>query len=107
MRFSSPFARSAAAAALALCCSFPALAALPIQKWQQPSGAQVWLVESPSLPIDSDDRLMARLREVTAEQVKSVAERYFGDEQLSVGILRPLPLDPNRKPREPAVPVRH
>jgi zinc protease len=51
MRFSSPFARSAAAAALALCCSSPALAALPIQKWQQPSGAQVWLVESPSLPI--------------------------------------------------------
>jgi zinc protease len=51
MRFSSPFARSAAAAALALCCSVPALAALPIQKWQQPSGAQVWLVESPSLPI--------------------------------------------------------
>jgi zinc protease len=59
------------------------------------------------LPIDSDDRLMARLREVTAEQVKSVAERYFGDEQLSVGILRPLPVDPNRKPRQPAVPVRH
>ena len=59
------------------------------------------------MPIDADDRLMARLREVTAAQVKSVAERYFGDEQLSVGILRPLPLDPNRKPREPAVPVRH
>jgi zinc protease len=59
------------------------------------------------LPIDSDDRLMARLREVTAAQVKSVAERYFGDEQLSVGILRPLPVDPNRKPRQPAVPVRH
>jgi zinc protease len=64
----------------------------------------VWVM---GLPIDSDDRLMARLREVTAGQVKSVAERYFGDEQLSVGILRPLPVDPNRKPRQPAVPVRH
>jgi zinc protease len=59
------------------------------------------------LPLDSDARLMARLREVTADQVKSVAARYFGDDQLSVGILRPLPVDPNRKPRQPAVPTRH
>jgi zinc protease len=59
------------------------------------------------LPIDADERLMARLREVTPEQVKSVAARYFGDEQLTVGILRPLPVDPNRKPRTPAVPLRH
>lgn len=59
------------------------------------------------LPIDADQRLMARLREVTAEQVKSVAGRYFGDDQLTVGVLRPLPVDPDRKPRQPAVPVRH
>jgi zinc protease len=59
------------------------------------------------LPIDADQRLMARLREVTADQVKSVAGRYFGDDQLTVGVLRPLPVDPNRKPRQPAVPVRH
>jgi zinc protease len=59
------------------------------------------------LPIDADERLMARLRDVTADQVKSVAARYFGDEQLTVGVLRPLPVDPNRKPRQPAVPVRH
>lgn len=39
------------AATLALGLAAPAFAALPIQKWQQPSGAQVWLVESPSLPI--------------------------------------------------------
>ena len=37
----------------------------------------------------------------------NVAAKYFGDDQLSVGILRPLPVDPNRKPRQPAVPVRH
>lgn len=59
------------------------------------------------LPIDAEDRLMARLREVTPEQVKSVAARYFGDDQLTVGILRPLPVDPNRKPRQPSVPLRH
>jgi zinc protease len=59
------------------------------------------------MPLDADERLMARLREVTADQVKSVAARYFGDEKLSVGILRPLPVDPNRKPRAPSVPLRH
>ena len=44
-------ARAAVASALALASLSPALAALPIQKWQQASGAQVWLIESPSLPI--------------------------------------------------------
>ncbi|WP_299787743.1 pitrilysin family protein [Ramlibacter sp.] len=62
-----------------------------------------WVV---GLPIDADDRLMARLREVTADQVKSVAARYFSEDQLSVGVLRPLPVDPNRKPRQPAMPLR-
>jgi zinc protease len=58
-------------------------------------------------PVDASERLMARLRDVTADQVKAVAAKYFGDDQLSVGILRPLPVDANRKPRAPAVPVRH
>ncbi|TWO70519.1 insulinase family protein [Caenimonas sedimenti] len=41
-----------AVAALALVTVVPAaFAALPIQQWKQPSGAQVWLVESPTLPM--------------------------------------------------------
>jgi zinc protease len=59
------------------------------------------------LPLDASERLIQRLRAVTAEQVKSVAARYFGDDQLTVGILRPLPVDPNRKPRTPPPGVRH
>ena len=43
--------RALAGATLAVAFLSPAWAALPIQKWQQPSGAQVWFVESPSLPI--------------------------------------------------------
>ena len=43
--------RLLAAAGLALAFTLPATAALPIQKWQQASGAQVYLIESPSLPI--------------------------------------------------------
>lgn len=63
-----------------------------------------WLL---GLPLDADRQLMARLNAVTADQVKSVAARYFGDDQLSVGILRPLPVDPNRKPRTPPAAGRH
>ena len=35
----------------ALVLVMPAWAALPVQTWRQPSGAQVWFVESPSLPM--------------------------------------------------------
>jgi zinc protease len=41
----------AALGALAFVLSQPARAALPILQWQQASGAQVWLIESPSLPM--------------------------------------------------------
>ena len=51
------------------------------------------------LPLDASSRLMARLQAVTAEQVKAVAGKYFGDDQLTVAILRPLPPDKNRRPR--------
>ena len=54
------------------------------------------------LPLDAGSRLVARLREVTAEQVQTVAKTYFGDDQLTVATLLPQPPDPNRKPR-PAI----
>jgi zinc protease len=59
------------------------------------------------MPLDSDRRLLDRLRSVTADQVKAVAAKYFGDDQLTVGVLRPLPVDPNRKPRTPKVQIHH
>ncbi len=40
-------------------------------------------------PVDSAPQLMERLRSVTAEQVQSVAKRYFSDTQLTVGVLLP------------------
>jgi zinc protease len=58
------------------------------------------------LPLDAGERLIQRLRAVTAEQVKAVAAKYFGDDQLTVGVLRPQPVDPNRKPRTPPPGVR-
>lgn len=62
-----------------------------------------WVV---GLPVDADERLMAALGRVTAAQVQAVAAKYFGDDQLTVGVLHPLPVDPARKPRKPSLPVR-
>jgi zinc protease len=53
------------------------------------------------LPPDTDERLIARLRQVTAAQVQAVAKKYFGDDQLTVATLIPQPRDPNAKPRMP------
>ena len=58
-------------------------------------------------PLDAGERLIARLRAVTPDQVKAVAAKYFGDDQLTVAILRPQTPDKNRKPRTPPPGSRH
>ena len=58
------------------------------------------------LPADSGEQVMARLRQVTAAQVRSVAQRYFGEDALTVAILRPQPITEPRAPRT-AVGSRH
>ena len=50
---------------------------------------------------------MERLKAVTAKQVQAVAARYFGDDELTVGVLRPLPRDPAARPRTPPAGLRH
>jgi zinc protease len=57
--------------------------------------------------VDAEDRLIVQLRAVTAEQVQSVAQRYFGDDALTVAELVPQPLDKNRKPRAAVPGARH
>jgi len=59
------------------------------------------------LPLDTNEQLLTRLRGVTAEQVKAVAARYFGEDQLSVAYLVPQPPDPNRPKRKPPAGARH
>ncbi|WP_412556719.1 M16 family metallopeptidase [Xylophilus sp. GOD-11R] len=54
------------------------------------------------LPPDADSQLLDRLETVTSDQLKSVASRYFGDDQLTVGTLVPLPRDPAKLPRTQA-----
>ena len=65
----------------------------------------LWIQE---FPLDGDERLIARLRQVTPAQVQAVAAKYFGDDQLTVATLLPQPRDPNAKVRTaPAAGARH
>lgn len=63
-----------------------------------------WVLD---LPLDAGEKLVSRLRGVSAQQVKDVAGRYFGDDQLTVAVLQPQPPDPARKPRAPPPGARH
>jgi zinc protease len=57
------------------------------------------------LPLDASERIIARLQAVTAEQVQAVAAKYFGDDQMTAAILRPLPPEAKRRPRGFAAPA--
>ena len=59
------------------------------------------------LPLDAGARLIERLRAVTAAQVQAVAAKYFGDDQLTVAVLRPQPLSQKPPARAGAPALRH
>jgi len=59
------------------------------------------------LPLDGSERVIAQLRTVSAAEVQAVAAKYFGDDQMTMATLLPQAVDPNRKPRKPAVTIRH
>ena len=59
------------------------------------------------LAVTAGDQLIEQLRGVTAAQVQAVAQRYFGDDALTVAHLLPQPLDKTRQPRTPKVGGRH
>ena len=93
MRFPKFMASGALAGLLAVAFVAPAAAALPIQKWQQASGAQVWLIESPGLPMvdveidfDAGDRRdpggKAGLAGVTADMTSKGIEARNGEPAL-------------------------
>lgn len=59
------------------------------------------------LPLDANERLMTRLRAVSAAQVQAVANKYFADDQLTVAQLLPQPPDKPRKLRPQMAGMRH
>ncbi|MCL2644767.1 MAG: insulinase family protein [Betaproteobacteria bacterium] len=64
---------------------------------------EIGRLESAGLSWRDDVRLLAGLRAVTAEEVRSVARRYFDDTSLTTARLDPLPL-PTSAPEPPPAP---
>ena len=52
------------------------------------------------------DLLLEKIKSVTAEDVQTVAKKYFKDDTLSIAVLDPQPLDES-KPKKPSGAVRH
>ncbi len=52
------------------------------------------------------DKLLDKIRSVTAEEVQAVAKKYFGDDTLTVAVLDPQPIDATAK-KKPAIATRH
>jgi zinc protease len=52
------------------------------------------------------DRILEKIRSVTADEVKAVAAKHFGDERLTVATLRPLPIG-DRRPTPAPTGLRH
>jgi zinc protease len=58
----------------------------------------IGVLTNAGLPPDFTDTQVQRLQEVTAEQVQAVALKYFGDDNLTVAVLRPQPLPAGARP---------
>jgi zinc protease len=52
------------------------------------------------------DKLLEKIRSVTAEEVQAVAKQYFSDDTLTVSVLDPQPID-SAAQQKPAFAVRH
>jgi zinc protease len=53
------------------------------------------------------DKLLDKLRAVTAAEVQAVAKKYFGDDTLTVAVLDPQPVDEGQPRKKSAVVPRH
>ena len=61
---------------------------------------QMGILETVGLGWQKLDEYPDRIRAVTAEQVQAVAKKYLVDDQLTVAVLEPLPLESNNNPAE-------
>ncbi|MDR0933789.1 MAG: insulinase family protein [Burkholderiaceae bacterium] len=66
---------------------------------------EIGVLEMTGIGYRQMDKVIEKLKAVTADDVKAVAARYFGDDALTVGTLSPLPLSQARK--LPQTPLRH
>jgi zinc protease len=66
---------------------------------------EIGVMEMSGLSHKNIDRIVERLKSVTPQQVQAVAQKYFGDDQLTVATLEPLPLS-GKKTGPPPGPLR-
>lgn len=62
---------------------------------------EIGVMEMSGLSHKDIDRIIEKLGAVTAQQVQSVAKKYFGDDALTVATLVPLPLSEKKAPPAP------
>jgi len=60
---------------------------------------QLGMLETVGLDWRLADDYVERVRAVTAAQVQAVARKYLTDDRLTVAVLSPLPIDPDRPPQ--------
>jgi zinc protease len=60
---------------------------------------RIGMLQTIGLPYDSSDLQVRKLQEVTADQVREVARKYFIDDNLTVAVLDPQPLPGGKRPR--------
>jgi zinc protease len=70
-------------------------------------GRELGVAWTLGLPPDYGTQLIARLRQVTPAQVQTVAQKYFGDDSLTVAVLRPQPLSGQPRARRAVPGARH
>ena len=68
---------------------------------------QIGRLESVGLSHRDADVILEGLQAVTAEQVKTVAEKYLVDDSLTVAVLDPQPLSEIAKPRNSNIELKH
>ncbi|MBX3686676.1 MAG: insulinase family protein [Rhodocyclaceae bacterium] len=59
---------------------------------------EIGMLEAVGLSWRDEPKMMEMIRSVTADEVQSVAKRYFSEDSLSVATLDPLPLDDKPRP---------
>lgn len=62
---------------------------------------EIGVMEMSGLSHTNIDRIIEKLGAVTAQQVQTVAQRYFSDDVLTVATLAPLPLSEKKTPAPP------
>ncbi|MCW5603526.1 MAG: insulinase family protein [Burkholderiales bacterium] len=67
---------------------------------------QIGAMETVGLTYEALELMLARLQEVTPEQVQAVARKYFSDDALTVAYLDPQPVS-GRRPAAPPEGLRH